>query len=296
MRNTPSWNSLRYRTMKNFLHPVSALLLSVLVSACVNSGSISTIQTKNSNTTIATNVGDCRALLARVVHESHDQLESGSIGLLNWNINKGTGDVWQDDLREMSIGKELVLLQEAVQGPDMNSHVDGTNYVSFSQGFSTNSRISGVVTYSDIKPLTECHLAVVEPILRTRKAISVTEFGIAGTNETIVVVNVHAVNFSFGVSRFREQVEQIRGVLTSHSGPAILSGDFNTWSRKRLQIVNELVTDLGFSTVLFEEDNRMTFNDNALDHVFFRGLSIDSSESRLVESSDHNPLSVGFRL
>jgi endonuclease/exonuclease/phosphatase (EEP) superfamily protein YafD len=245
---------------------------------------------------IATNVGDCRALLARVVDEPHDQLKSGSIDLLSWNIEKGTRGIWQGDLRVMSIGKELVLLQEAVQGPDMNSRVDGTNYSSFSQGFSTKSQISGVVTYGDIKPLTECHLAVVEPILGTRKAIGVTEFGIAETRETLVVINVHAVNFSLGVARFREQMEQIRDVLMSHSGPAILSGDFNTWSQKRSMIVSELVTDLGFSAVLFEEDNRKTFNGNALDHGFFRGLSVVSSKSTLINSSDHNPLSVEFQL
>lgn len=282
--------------MKNSLHTVSILLLSVLASACVNSGSLAVIRATNSSTTATTNVGDCRALLARAVHEPQDPLGPGSFGLLNWNIKKGTGGLWQDDLRDMTTGKELVLLQEAVPGPGMDSQVDGTNYVSFSQGFTTKSRISGVATYSSVKPLTECHFFVIEPILRTRKATSVTEFGLAGMEETLVVVNVHAVNFSLGTSRFREQMEQIREVLVAHSGPAILSGDFNTWRRKRLEIVDELATDLDFSAVFFDEDNRKTFKGNALDHVFVRGLSVDSSESKSVDSSDHNPLSVEFRL
>lgn len=282
--------------MKNFSHTVAILLLSVLASGCVNTGSLSTLRITHSSTTIATNVGDCRALLGRTVHALQDQLEPDSIGLLNWNIKKGTGGLWQDDLREMSLGKELVVLQEAVLELSMDRHVDGTNYASFSQGFTTKSRVSGVVTYSNIKPLSECHFSVIEPIIRTRKATGITEFGLAGVDETLVVVNIHAVNFSLGVSRFREQMEQIREVLAVHSGPAILSGDFNTWRKKRLKIVGELATDLNFSAVFFDEDNRFTFNGYALDHVFFRGLSVVSSESKIVNSSDHNPLSVEFRL
>ncbi len=282
--------------MKNCSHIIAILLLLVLASACVNNGSFSTIRITNSSTTIATNVDDCRALLGRTVHEPQDQLEPGSIGLLSWNIKKGTGDLWQDDLREMTIDKELVVLQEAVLGPNMDSHVDGANYASFSQGFTTKSRVSGVVTYSRIKPLSECHFAVIEPIIRTRKATGVTEFGLSGMDETLVVVNIHAINFSLGVVRFREQMEQIREVLAAHSGPAILSGDFNTWRQKRLEIVSKLATDLNFSAVFFDEDNRFTFNGYALDHVFFRGLSVVSSESKIVSSSDHNPLSVEFRL
>jgi endonuclease/exonuclease/phosphatase (EEP) superfamily protein YafD len=245
---------------------------------------------------IATNVGDCRALLANDVHEPHDRLQPDNIGLLTWNIKKGTGGLWQDDLRAMTIGKELVVLQEAIPGPGMDVFVDGMKYASFSQGYTTRSRTSGVVTYSSIEPLSECRFAVIEPILRSRKATGVTEFGIAGTKETLVVVNVHAVNFSLGTRRFQEQMEQIREVLAGHSGPAILSGDFNTWSRKRLEIVDELAADLAFSAVVFDEDNRKTFKGNALDHVFVRGLSVDSSESKPVDSSDHNPLSVEFRM
>ncbi|MCK5920264.1 MAG: endonuclease/exonuclease/phosphatase family protein [Methylococcales bacterium] len=270
--------------------------MSVLASACVNSGSLSTLRVTNSSATIATNVGDCRALLGRTVHEPQDQLDPGSISLLNWNIKKGTGNLWQGDLRVMTIGKELVVLQEAVLGPSMDSRVDEVNYASFSQGFTTKSRASGVVTYSSIKPLSECHFAVIEPFLGTRKATGVTEFGLAGVDETLVVVNIHGINFSLGLTRFREQMEQVREVLGAHSGPAILLGDFNTWRRKRLEIVGELATDLNFSAVLFDEDHRTTFNGYALDHVFFRGLSVVSSESKLLDSSDHNPLSVEFRL
>lgn len=282
--------------MRNTLRLLLISALAAFVSGCVGQNSLSTVRVANLDLAVAMNVNDCRSLLSRAADESADQLDPTSIGLLNWNIKKGTGEAWQDDLGEMSIGKELVILQEAVLGTGIENHLDGVSFVSFSPGFTTKSRMSGVATYSSSKPLNRCHLSVIEPVLRTRKATSVTEFGLAGTEQTLVVVNVHAINFSLGLGRFRDQMEQIREVLQAHSGPAILSGDFNTWRRKRLDIVDELASELDFSAVFFDDDNRKTFNGNALDHVFVRGLFVESSETKPVDSSDHNPLSVELRL
>jgi endonuclease/exonuclease/phosphatase (EEP) superfamily protein YafD len=44
----------------------------------------------------------------------------------------------------------------------------------------------------------------------------------------LLIVNVHAVNFTLGMARLREQLEAVADVLTSHSGPVLLTGDFNT--------------------------------------------------------------------
>ncbi len=172
----------------------------------------------------------------------------------------------------------------------------GSWYTAFSQGFTTRSRTTGVATYSKRKPVSECRLSVVEPWLRSRKATSITEFALSGRDDTLVVVNVHVVNISLGLVRFRDQMEQIRQVLAAHDGPAILSGDFNTWRGKRMDVVNEIVGKLAFSAVSIDVDHRKTFNGYALDHVFVRGLSVNSSETRQVTSSDHNPIAVELQL
>ncbi len=245
---------------------------------------------------VATNVIDCQSLLNRPVLESPDSLETRSIGLLNWNINKASKELWESDLRDMAAGKEFVILQEAVLDFGIEQQLGELKYSSFSQGFTTRSRTTGVATFATRKPLSECNLSVVEPVLRTRKATSITEFALAGREDTLVVVNVHVVNFSIGLIRFRDQMEQIRQVLAVHDGPAILSGDFNTWRTKRMEIVNEIAGDLAFCAVPIDVDHRKRFNGHALDHVFVRGLFVDGSATRRVTSSDHNPITVELRL
>ena len=37
-----------------------------------------------------------------------------------------------------------------------------------------------------------------EPLLRTAKAASLTRFPLAGMDETLLVINLHAVNFGWG--------------------------------------------------------------------------------------------------
>jgi hypothetical protein len=46
---------------------------------------------------------------------------------------------------------------------------------------------------------------------------------VTDTDQTLVVTNVHAVNFSFGTGAFEKQFEEIRQVLDDHDGPIILS-------------------------------------------------------------------------
>jgi endonuclease/exonuclease/phosphatase (EEP) superfamily protein YafD len=194
------------------------------------------------------------------------------------------------------VGKELVILQEVDRGLGIRNHLNGIGYESFSQGFTTRTRTTGVATYSSSKPVSECHLVSTEPLMRTPKATSITEYSLVQNDKTLLVVNVHAVNISWGLVRYRDQMDQIRQIITAHNGPAILSGDFNTWRPKRMQVVADMVSDLSFVPVSIDTDHRTRFYGNALDHVFVRGLTVENSHTQVVTSSDHNPISVELRL
>ena len=218
------------------------------------------------------------------------------IGLLNWNIKKGSRDAWRADLRNLSADKEFVVLQEAVIGSGLREEVPHLEHVSFSRGYATRFRTTGVATLSATAPVSECRFSVTEPLLQTRKATSIAEYSVKGSEDSLVVVNLHAVNFTLGLVRFREQMGQIHDVLIAHDGPAILSGDFNTWSRRRMNIVLGMVADLEFTAIDLSEDHRKTFNGHALDHVFVRGFSSGVGRTSVVQSSDHNPVSVELML
>ncbi len=244
---------------------------------------------------IATTASDCVSALRGERADAIAGLAT-PIELLSWNVQKGTSDEWHDDLRDLASGKEFVALQEVVLESGAQADVPHLEHMAFSQGYTTRSRTTGVATFSASAPLSECRLTAVEPLLRTRKATSIAEYALQEHEGTLVVVNLHAVNFTLGLREFGAQIAQIRQVLGAHDGPAILSGDFNTWSLRRMAIVDELVADLGFSGIRLDEDSRKTFNGHPLDHVFIRGFSSVSGQTSVVSTSDHNPMAVELHL
>ena len=53
-----------------------------------------------------------------------------------------------------------------------------------------------------------------------------------------------------------------------------------------------MAEELELTAIEFSEDNRTRFLGSPLDHIYVRGLSATSSDSSVVTSSDHNPLTV----
>ena len=108
----------------------------------------------------------------------------------------------------------------------------------------------------------------------------------------MAVVNVHALNFTLGVSDFARQIAKIESVLADHDGPVILAGDFNTWRARRFEIVQALSESLGLKELSFEEDNRVKSFGWVVDRIYLRGLIAVEAKIDIVDSSDHNPMSV----
>jgi endonuclease/exonuclease/phosphatase (EEP) superfamily protein YafD len=128
------------------------------------------------------------------------------------------------------------------------------------------------------------------------KAVVVTRHRFAGSSTSLVVANVHAVNFTLGTSRLRAQLEAVAGVLTQHDGPVILAGDFNTWSTARRRAVEAIALRLGLHAVSPEPDERSRFLGEHVDQMYYRGLLPSSAMAIPVRTSDHNPVSAVFRL
>ena len=145
-------------------------------------------------------------------------------------------------------------------------------------------------------PLAHCNFSNTEPWLTTPKATAITQYALRGTSETLLVVNIHAINFSVQLLEFRAQMDQVRRTAMGHSGPLILAGDFNTWRQARFDVVRELADDLGLEPLSFEDDRRTRAFGHPLDYVFVRGLNPRQTVIREVESSDHNPLSVELEM
>lgn len=245
---------------------------------------------------VETDVVHCQTLLRETSVQTAPELDAASIRLVSWNVQKNSHLDWQRDFLSLTGDRDLVLVQEVSLREDSISAMDGTRYWSFAPGYQKRGAISGVLTMSRSKPIAQCSLVNFEPLLRTPKATSITEYGLTSTDLTLVVVNIHAVNFSMGIGAFERQFRQVREVLASHDGPIIVSGDFNTWRKRRNDIVADMAEDLGLISLEFKDDYRVTVFGNHLDHIYVRGLSLLDATTEVVESSDHNPMSVTLRL
>jgi endonuclease/exonuclease/phosphatase (EEP) superfamily protein YafD len=226
----------------------------------------------------------------------NDVLNSGDIRLVNWNIQKGGDPEWTTDLATFTDEPNLMIFQEAVYGTDEWDVVASDHHRSFAPGHRTATSVTGVMTLSSAEPLTQCNLLTVEPWLRSPKATVITEYGLTDTDETLLVVNIHAINFTFGNRDFKEQVLQAMFVVNDHPGPVLLSGDFNTWHWRQSRILQDLAESRGFEGLDFDEDHRKRTFGQALDHIYVRGLQVIDSTTASFESSDHNPMSVRLSL
>lgn len=221
----------------------------------------------------------------------HDALNPEHIHILSWNIAKGRHRDWHGDLQHLAKDVDIALIQEATLEHAMHQVIPDACW-KFAPGFKSHQHQTGVLTIA--KALTVKHTAHRhwEPLTRLPKAALITEYRLRGTDETLLVANVHAINFTAGTGYFRHQLDTVGRQLEGHRGPLVLSGDFNTWRSKRLVILNELIGDLHLRSVDFAQDHRRQAFGFALDHIFVRGLRHTGSRVRRVYSSDHNPLSV----
>jgi len=152
------------------------------------------------------------------------------------------------------------------------------------------------MTVSAAQPMTECELIAHEPWFGTRKATLVTEYGLTGSDDTLLVINIHGINFTFGVDELGKQFSQARAVIDAHDGPVLFSGDFNTWRGQRAKVLEEMLAGLGMTALEYDVDYRKRFLGQALDHIYVRGLYSEHATTLDSQASDHNPMAVRLRL
>jgi len=245
---------------------------------------------------IQTEPESCARQLVGSSRSQNDELDSRDIRIVNWNIQKGRDSRWAADLAKFTGDSDLMIFQEASLNTAAWDVVASNHYRSFAPGHRTWWSVSGVITLSTAEPLTQCNLVSVEPWLRSPKATMITEYGLTDTDQTLLVVNIHAINFTFGTADFEEQIRRALSVIDEHLGPILLSGDFNTWHRRRSKILHEMAESIGLAPLDYDEDHRKRAFGQPLDHVYVRGLHVIEATTTRVRSSDHNPMSVRVRL
>jgi endonuclease/exonuclease/phosphatase (EEP) superfamily protein YafD len=211
------------------------------------------------------------------------------IKLLSWNIQKTENDGWQEDLTRYSNDSSLVLLQEANDTAPLSDALLQFSQASLAPGYHTGKMQTGVMTTAKQAALHHCFLQHREPWLRSFKTVQLSWYALSN-QQRLLVVNIHSVNFTFGTKDYQQQIQAFRKIAESHQGPMIIAGDFNTWNVSRLAKLDDSTEQLGLAPVTFNADVRKRFFGNPLDHIYIRGLKVDTSSTEASSSSDHNPL------
>ena len=219
------------------------------------------------------------------------KLASSRFHLITWNVHKGQDTVWQEDLERLSKQADFVLLQEATQHQNLSTFSTAL----FVSSFSFKDLLSGVKTFTQTHPEWYCGGGVAEPIIQIPKVASVMNLPLEKGN-SLLLINVHLINFEWGISAYQAQLEQLFSFVENYQGPIIMAGDFNAWNEERLNLVNNLIQKYGLNSVVLSQDERVRFLGYPLDYIFTRGVKVVSATSEVVTSSDHNPLLMEFEL
>lgn len=217
--------------------------------------------------------------------------------MLVWNVFKAKRPQLLPDLKTFSEKANFLVIQEAIVNRRISKELSlfkdysWENALSF---FQRNGDGTGVATGSTytIKDVGFVRSSGREPITNTPKMALFTEYEIAGRPETLLIANLHALNFVPN-SKFQQQLSEVGDNIANHQGPLIVTGDFNTHHKDRHLIMAKLAERLGASIVPLRNDRRLL----RLDHVMVRGLTVlDAEVVTTVSSSDHLPVRLKFKI
>ncbi|MEZ9109120.1 endonuclease/exonuclease/phosphatase family protein [Vibrio cyclitrophicus] len=221
---------------------------------------------------------------------------SDGLSLIVWNIYKQNRNNWQNELNQLTEGSDLVLLQEARMTKELSQWVTSGQWGSTRvNAFEVFEQSAGVLSLATHLPIEACAYTHEEPWLQLPKSALWSRYQLSN-GEELAVINIHAVNFTFGTEDYKAQLKSLTDNLQKHRGPVIFAGDFNSWSEARFAVLKEALEKVGLTEVVFDPDNRTQFMTGlVLDHVFYRGLEVEKAKAPITDASDHNPMRVTFK-
>lgn len=221
---------------------------------------------------------------------------------LVWNIYKGDKKTFFSEFQKFSQDQDLFVLQEGfltkrflnfMESFPLYEYQFATAWIDGKRGRAR----TGVMTASRSKAIESLwqRSQYREPVTGTPKMTLFTKYKLAGTDEILLVGNIHAINF-VATSKFKHMLNEAKKVMESHTGPILFGGDFNTHLNARYTYMLKVMQELGFKMVTFKEDHRLRVLGRYLDFVWVKGLNVLESRAPKSTGSDHNPMLVRLSL
>jgi endonuclease/exonuclease/phosphatase (EEP) superfamily protein YafD len=148
---------------------------------------------------------------------------------------------------------------------------------------------SGVEVRAAAPADASCTLSINEPWLGTPKAVAVARFPLA-EEPALLVISLHAINFTLGVSDYRDMLGLLGSLLDAHPGPAVVAGDFNHWNPWRAAALEAFATAEHLHWLPVSPDRRSRHFGQIVDGILLRDLGGAAGSALPTRSSDHNPI------
>lgn len=223
--------------------------------------------------------------------------DRGRINILVWNLYKQHSSSVLNELTTYAKDQQLIVLQEVKLSSSFMQfikrrlgwliwHTDAWEY---------RQEKHGVLTAARVDPDRICAYLISEPWLRLPKS-SMLSFYPLSSGELLAVANIHAINFTWNLDKYRDQIATLTQQLYFHGGPIIMAGDFNSWSKSRLMLLGEICQRLHLKEVGYNEEwlVKKFLSGVPLDHIFYRGLVTSNAWVESTKNSDHSPLFARF--
>ncbi|WP_439102324.1 endonuclease/exonuclease/phosphatase family protein [Congregibacter sp.] len=210
----------------------------------------------------------------------------------SWNIMKFDLPGAEDELRGHLGHSDLMLLQESVRG--LKAGDASPRYRYFSPGYKRGEEATGVEIRSRFPADVDCELQFYEPWLGTPKAVSVLRLPFK--EASILLINLHAINFTLTIDDYRAQFLALSPLIRSHRGPMIVAGDFNHWNPWRADALYRWSREMGLREINFSPDWRSRHVGSAVDTLFLRGLEAVARGAFPTTRSDHHAIAASLVL
>jgi len=221
-------------------------------------------------------------------------------GVICWNVYKqNRKDArWSAFIRTQFRKRpiDLILLQEAHFTPKNPCTLEGFSFDA-AANIVYGDNLYGVMNASrSVASESKAFISDAKEFwFTTRKSLLLTRYRVENGDE-LLVVNVHAINFREDRAYAKEK-ERLYRFLEDYEGALLIAGDFNTWSAKRVRILQEMTRRLSLNELLFPPNTVKSFLGHPLDRIFYRKLRpIDRSVLDDGGISDHRPLYARFEI
>ena len=215
--------------------------------------------------------------------------------MLVWNVFKYQEIDWKKSISKLSAQADLLLLQESTAAAEINQywHSNGWDGL-LANAFEMEGRAYGVQTLFKTQPMQACVSLATEPLIQFPKSALALLFQWQGSKEPLLVINLHGINFAIATQDLELQLLPLLVMIRQHQGPVIIAGDMNTWSDERRAMLDASLQVHGLTAVNFKPDHRLQVFGQTLDHIFVRGVRVESAVSSADSGSDHQPMIVSF--